>query len=115
MAKADLKPPFRADHVGSLLRSERLKAARFKFLGEETAETNLGPHGNSDLKVVEDACIREVIAMQERVGLRVATDGELRRRLALSTQCGFTSSVKGNPRSEADEEAKLALIAETAS
>ena len=73
-------PPFRADHVGSLLRPERLKQAREKFLGPQTPQTNLGPHGNAELAKVEDQCVREVIAMQERVGLRAATDGEFRRR-----------------------------------
>ena len=73
-------PPYRADHVGSLLRPQTLKDARVRLLGEDTAESNLGPHGNADLARVEDACIRDVVAMQERVGLKSATDGELRRR-----------------------------------
>ena len=38
--------PFRADHVGSLLRPERLKRARAKFLGAQTVEDTLGPHNN---------------------------------------------------------------------
>ncbi len=38
------RPPFRADQVGSLLRPERLKQAREKFLGPQTPEDNLGPH-----------------------------------------------------------------------
>jgi len=74
------KPPFRADHVGSLLRSAELKKAREELLGPHTADANLGPHDNAALREVEDRCIREVVAMQERVGLRAATDGELRRR-----------------------------------
>ncbi len=73
-------PPFRADHVGSLLRPERLKAAREQFLGPQTHDQNLGPHNNSDLAAVEDECIRDVIALQERAGLKAATDGEFRRR-----------------------------------
>jgi 5-methyltetrahydropteroyltriglutamate--homocysteine methyltransferase len=73
-------PPFRADHVGSLLRPEKLKAARERFLGPQTPTSNLGPHDNAELRQVEDACVREVIALQERVGLRAATDGEFRRR-----------------------------------
>jgi 5-methyltetrahydropteroyltriglutamate--homocysteine methyltransferase len=75
-----MKPPFRADQVGSLLRPERLKQAREKFLGPQTPTSNIGPHRDPDLKEVEDQCVREVIAMQERVGLRAATDGEFRRR-----------------------------------
>jgi 5-methyltetrahydropteroyltriglutamate--homocysteine methyltransferase len=74
------RPPFRADHVGSLLRPDRLKAAREKFLGPQTSDQNLGPHDNAALRAVEDDCVREVIAMQERVGLQLATDGEFRRR-----------------------------------
>lgn len=70
----------RADHVGSLLRPKALKEARVRFLGEDTADTNLGPHGNADLAKVEDACIRDVVAMQQRVGLASVTDGEFRRR-----------------------------------
>jgi 5-methyltetrahydropteroyltriglutamate--homocysteine methyltransferase len=65
------KPPFRADHVGSLLRSAPLKAARAKRAkGEITAE---------QLKEVEDREIEQVIRKQEDVGLRLATDGEFRR------------------------------------
>lgn len=73
-------PPFRADQVGSLLRPERLKEARERFLGPQTPTSALGPHENAQLKAVEDDCIREAIAMQERIGLRAVTDGEFRRR-----------------------------------
>src|SRR5437763_3411592 len=72
--------PFRADHVGSLLRPERLKQAREKYLGPQTPTSALGPHNNPQLREVEDQCIREVIAMQEAIGLQVLTDGEFRRR-----------------------------------
>jgi 5-methyltetrahydropteroyltriglutamate--homocysteine methyltransferase len=75
-----MTPPFRADHVGSLLRPEKLKQARERFLGPQTPTSNLGPHDRAELKAVEDQCVREVIAMQERVGLRAVTDGEFRRR-----------------------------------
>ena len=73
-------PPFRADHVGSLLRTPELKAARENILGPHTAEANIGPHGNAKLAAFEDQQVRDVIAMQKRSGLKVATDGELRRR-----------------------------------
>ncbi len=73
-------PPFRADHVGSLLRPPELKTAREKLLGPHTAEANIGPHDNVALRAVEDQHIRDAIAMQKRVGLKLATDGELRRR-----------------------------------
>jgi 5-methyltetrahydropteroyltriglutamate--homocysteine methyltransferase len=64
-------PPFRADHVGSLLRTAPLKDARTKHAkGELDAAA---------LKAVEDAEIEKVIKKQQEVGLRLATDGELRR------------------------------------
>jgi len=75
-----MRPPFRADQVGSLLRPERLKQAREKFLGPQTPTSAIGPHDNADLRAVEDDCIREVVAMQERIGLKAVTDGEFRRR-----------------------------------
>lgn len=75
-----MKPPFRADQVGSLLRPERLKHAREQFLGPQTPTNAIGPHDNASLRAVEDDCVREVVAMQERVGLKAVTDGEFRRR-----------------------------------
>jgi 5-methyltetrahydropteroyltriglutamate--homocysteine methyltransferase len=66
-----VKPPFRADHVGSLLRPERLLRARDEHAaGRLTAE---------QLRQIEDEEIAEVVAMQEEVGLSSATDGEFRR------------------------------------
>jgi 5-methyltetrahydropteroyltriglutamate--homocysteine methyltransferase len=65
------KPPFRADHVGSLLRPAALKEAREKRARDEiTAE---------ELAKVEDREIERVIAEQEKVGLKAVTDGEFRR------------------------------------
>jgi 5-methyltetrahydropteroyltriglutamate--homocysteine methyltransferase len=64
-------PPFRADHVGSLLRPPALLAAR-----TEAAAGRIGP---DELRAAEDAAIAEVVRMQEDVGLRSATDGEFRR------------------------------------
>ena len=75
-----MKPPFRADQVGSLLRPARLKEARERFLGPQTPTGAIGPHHNASLREVEDQCVREVLAMQERVGLQAVTDGEFRRR-----------------------------------
>jgi 5-methyltetrahydropteroyltriglutamate--homocysteine methyltransferase len=64
-------PPFRADHVGSLLRTAPLKEARAKHAkGEIDA---------SALKTVEDREIEKIIKKQEEVGLKLATDGEFRR------------------------------------
>src|SRR6266849_6224650 len=74
------RPPFRADQVGSLLRPEKLKVARERRLGPQTHDRHLGPHADAELRAVEDECIRDVVAMQERVGLKAVTDGEFRRR-----------------------------------
>ncbi len=66
-----IKPPFRADHVGSLLRPAALKEARAKReRGEISAE---------ELASIEDREIEKVIRKQEEVGLRSVTDGEFRR------------------------------------
>jgi methionine synthase II (cobalamin-independent) len=73
-------PPFRAEHVGSLIRPVELQRARERLLGEHLADRNLGAHNNAELRAIEDAAIRDVVALQESVGLMVATDGEFRRR-----------------------------------
>jgi 5-methyltetrahydropteroyltriglutamate--homocysteine methyltransferase len=65
------KPPFRADHVGSLLRPPQLLQAR-----EDFASGHLNADG---LNGAEDEAIREIVTMQEDVGLMSATDGEFRR------------------------------------
>jgi 5-methyltetrahydropteroyltriglutamate--homocysteine methyltransferase len=79
-APAPVRPPFRADVVGSFLRPTRLKEARERLLGPQTPDQHLGPHDNAALRAVEDECVRGVVAMQERAGLQAATDGEFRRR-----------------------------------
>jgi 5-methyltetrahydropteroyltriglutamate--homocysteine methyltransferase len=66
-----LTPPFRADHVGSLLRTAPLKQAR--------ARRERGDIGAEELKAVEDDEIRKVIKRQEDIGLQAVTDGEFRR------------------------------------
>ncbi|MDT7648600.1 MAG: 5-methyltetrahydropteroyltriglutamate--homocysteine methyltransferase [Pseudonocardiales bacterium] len=63
--------PFRADHVGSLLRPQTLLAAREQF-----AAGRLDADG---LREAEDTAIRDAVAMQEEIGLQAATDGEFRR------------------------------------
>ena len=65
------KPPFRADHVGSLLRPAALKEARAKH--------EKGEIDDAALKAVEDREIEKVVEKQEEVGLNLATDGEFRR------------------------------------
>jgi 5-methyltetrahydropteroyltriglutamate--homocysteine methyltransferase len=67
------KAPFRANHVGSLLRPPELRQAREKHQkGEITA---------AQLREVEDRCIRDAVKMQEDVGMQGITDGEFRRNL----------------------------------
>src|SRR5882672_3270308 len=75
-------PPFRAEHIGSLLRPQRLLDS---FNTESSAR-------------VQDQCIVEALRLQERVGLQVATDGEFRRE---SWRLGFVTKVKGFARADA--------------
>ena len=65
------KPPFRADHVGSLLRPPELRDAR-----AARAEGRLDA---ATLRAIEDRCIRDAIAKQREIGLKAVTDGEYRR------------------------------------
>jgi 5-methyltetrahydropteroyltriglutamate--homocysteine methyltransferase len=64
-------PPFRADHVGSLLRPPALLQARDDHAA--------GRIDRDQLRAIEDDAVREAVQMQEEVGLQVATDGEFRR------------------------------------
>jgi 5-methyltetrahydropteroyltriglutamate--homocysteine methyltransferase len=77
-------PPFRADHVGSLLRPPALIEARHKAR-EGTIEA-------SELRSIEDRAIREVVRFQEDIGLSVITDGEFRRGAFFSH---FVKTVEG--------------------
>jgi 5-methyltetrahydropteroyltriglutamate--homocysteine methyltransferase len=65
------KPPFRADHVGSILRTAPVKDAR--------AKREKGAINAAQLKEVEDREIEKIIRKQEEIGLKLATDGEFRR------------------------------------
>jgi len=64
-------PPFRADHVGSLLRPAAVKEARAKLAA--------GAISAAELKAIEDREIERLVKRQEEIGLQLATDGELRR------------------------------------
>src|SRR5215470_1566913 len=64
-------PPFRAEHVGSLLRPPKLLKAR--------AEHEAGRLSAAELRRLEDDLIRKVVAIEEELGLRSITDGEFRR------------------------------------
>jgi 5-methyltetrahydropteroyltriglutamate--homocysteine methyltransferase len=65
-------PPFRAEHIGSLLRPPKLLAERGKFARGEIDYCTL--------KKQEDKDIRDAIQLQEQLGLKFVTDGEFRRR-----------------------------------
>jgi 5-methyltetrahydropteroyltriglutamate--homocysteine methyltransferase len=65
------KPPYRADHVGSLLRSAPLKEAR--------AKRERGEISAAGLREIEDREIEKIVRKQEEIGLKLATDGEYRR------------------------------------
>ncbi len=84
-------PPFRADHVGSLLRPATVLAARGDFAA--------GRIGAEQLRAVEDEAIAHVVAMQRDAGLQSATDGEFRRaswHMDFIYQIGGVSKAPGN-------------------
>src|SRR5262245_53088261 len=66
------KPPFRAEHIGSLLRPKSLLEQRARFAAGEIDQVALTR--------AEDEAIKEALTLQERIGLKFATDGEFRRR-----------------------------------
>ena len=70
---ARTKPPFRAEHVGSLLRPPALKQARL--------DRAAGKIDAAQLRAIEDAAIRALVQRQEELGFQMVTDGELRRDL----------------------------------
>jgi 5-methyltetrahydropteroyltriglutamate--homocysteine methyltransferase len=81
-----VKPFFRADHVGSLLRPPEVLAGR--------AAAARGEIDAARLRAIEDAAIRDVVAGQERVGLEVVTDGEFRRENWYADFIGRLSGVE---------------------
>jgi 5-methyltetrahydropteroyltriglutamate--homocysteine methyltransferase len=72
IAAAKSKPPFRAEHIGSLLRPQDLLKERARFARGEI--------GQADLTAAEDKAICGVIRLQEELGFKFVTDGEFRRR-----------------------------------
>ena len=72
-------PPFRAEHIGSLLRPQKLLEARAAAEGDQYRRST-GPLNYTQLKSLEDEAILEAVRLQESVGLDVVTDGEFRRR-----------------------------------
>jgi 5-methyltetrahydropteroyltriglutamate--homocysteine methyltransferase len=85
------KPPFRADHVGSLLRPPELLEAREGFAEGRVAA--------DQLRAIEDDAVRDVVAMQKEVGLQSATDGEFRRS---SWHMDFIYAIDGISKAEDD-------------
>lgn len=85
------RPPFRADHVGSLLRPALLHEARKQASSGEVAAEHL--------RAVEDRAIRDAIALQEKAGLKGITDGEMRRA---SWHMDFMYQVGGIKKTETD-------------
>ncbi|MBX9843524.1 MAG: 5-methyltetrahydropteroyltriglutamate--homocysteine S-methyltransferase [Xanthobacteraceae bacterium] len=69
--RTESRPPFRADHVGSLLRPAALRNAFRRHQAREIDET--------EFSRVQDQCIRDAVRMQEETGFAVVTDGEFRR------------------------------------
>lgn len=78
------RPTFRAEHVGSYLRPERLSQAARGLRSGATTE--------QQMHEVQDACIRDLVALQESVGMSSVTDGEFRRR---GWSAGFIDAVQG--------------------
>ena len=79
------RPPFRAEHVGSLPRPERLLKARQDYAA--------GKISKQDLKHMEVDCIREIVTLQERVGIGAITDGEYPKTQIPSTSPRSMASV----------------------
>jgi len=96
-------PPFRADHVGSLRRPEKLMRARERLLGPHDLDHNFGAHNHGELRALEDELIREAVALQEGVGLQSITDGEFRRRIWWSEFFCSLDGVEGSYRGPTTE------------
>ena len=77
-----LRPPFRAEHVGSLIRT--------RALYEKRRDLESGKCTKEDLKPLEDEAIKHVVKLQRDLGIRTITDGEMRR--SVSTTLPIQSS-----------------------
>ena len=108
------KGPFRADHVGSLLRPEELKQARLK--------AQQGAITRDALREIEDRCIRDVARLQESAGLNSITDGEFRRAMwhtdfltgfdgIVPTHSQYAAKFRGADGSEAETRSMLVVDA----
>ena len=104
------KPPYRADHVGSFLRPQELLESRSKWIR--------GNLSLDDLRAHEDECIRDVVKLQEEVGLTAITDGEFRRESfhvdfirtleGIDAPWDFDDAVEQHQRNKDAEEKKAA-------
>lgn len=92
--------PYRADHVGSLLRPDSVKEARKKFYEDKSISAD-------ELKQVEDEAITEIVKMQESVGLKAVTDGETRRSF---WHYDFMGMLSGLDLEERDEGVQFAGV-----
>ena len=96
------RPPFRAEHIGSLLRPPELLRAREQ-------QHAAGQLDRGALRAIENDAIRDVVKLQEEVGLKVITDGEFRRGTYSDS---FTSSGISGVSVELTEDAGLDQIAD---
>lgn len=97
-----MKPPFRADHVGSLLRTQAVKENRLKWKkGEISAQ---------ELRAIEDAAILETVKKLESTGMKSITDGEFRRDyfhldfLKELEGVSVTGGIEANPNAKVAED-----------
>ncbi len=115
--KPEVSAPFRADHVGSLLRPESLKEAR--------AAWSAGRLSREELRAQEDAAILQAVRLQEAAGLRSITDGEFRRAFwhvdfltsfagVEATRSDYSVSFKGKGGASASTNSMLAVTGKVA-
>jgi hypothetical protein len=83
------RPPFRAEHVGSFPRPDRLLKARQDY--------SVGKIPKEDLKCTEGDCIREIVLLQERVGIGAITDGEYPKAGGISCLKNVMASLRNRP------------------
>jgi len=74
MASQHLRPPYRAEHIGSLRRPE--------YLLEKRAQFDSGKIGKEELRPTEEKAIREIVELQRKIGIKAVTDGEYTRSVA---------------------------------
>ena len=84
MTPATITPVCRADHIGSLRRPKELRDGHKALAAGDIKQ--------EDFRVIQDTAVRQVVAMQEELGLGAVTDGEFRRR---SWFAGFVDAVEG--------------------